>query len=300
MAIIATILAINYQIFNMLPALSEPIALPPGAIVRLERVAQAAGDPVPERFLHFHGLAELVFIEEGRGTCHSEAGAIPFAPATAIVVPAMAIHDFAFEPGPRRWTLLQLDAQAADPDRSLLPPQATGVALEPRSHERIGMLLEWLTEIVVASPVADEIGVVLRSILLAVRMESGPAGRQAPAEPNPLARFRPYLKRAMNEPGCAISLSEAATLCRLSPPYFSRMFKETFGCGFSAYQNQARLQQAARLLATSREPVSQIGYRVGFHSHAYFSKCFKAMFGISPNGFQRTQRRRRADQAPGD
>jgi AraC-like DNA-binding protein len=78
-------------------------------------------------------------------------------------------------------------------------------------------------------------------------------------------------------------LAEAATLCGLSPTYFSRLFAKTFGAGFIAYQTRHRLQQAARLLARSDLPVSQIGYRFGFQSHAYFTQCFKAVFGVAPS-----------------
>lgn len=278
----------------MLPALSEPIALQPGAVVRLERVAQLANEPMPERFLHFHGLAELVFIEEGSGACFSEAGVIPFSPGTVLMVPPMAIHDFEFDHGPRRWTLLQFDAQVADPERALISKQAAGASLEPRSQKRVQVLLNWLSDIIAISQAGRDIIVVLQSLLLALRADLNSAGAHTQPEDNQLGRFRPYLQQAMDQPNRAISLSEAATLCRLSPPYFSKIFRETFGCGFSAYQNQARLHQAARLLATGREPVSQIAYRVGFRSHAYFSKCFKALFGVSPTDFQRAQGGRRA------
>lgn len=295
MAAVATLGAISYHFFKMLPALSEPIVLQPGAVVRLERVAQLPTDPVPERFLHFHGLAELVFIEEGSGACFSEVGAIPFAPGTVLMVPPMAIHDFEFDQGPRRWTLLQFDAQVADPERALITKQAHGTSLEPRSQRRVQVLLEWLSDIIAVSATGRDIVIVLQSLLLALRADFNSAGVSAQPEDNQLGRFRPYLQQAMDQPNRAINLSEAATLCRLSPPYFSKIFRETFGCGFSVYQNQVRLQQAARLLATGRAPVSQVAYRVGFRSHAYFSKCFKALFGISPTDFQKAQRGRRAD-----
>ena len=274
----------------------ESIPLQPGAIVRYERVAQSAGEPLPERFRHFHALAELVLFEEGSGTCFSELGSIPFGPGTAILVPPMAVHDFAFDSGPRRWILVQFDAQVADPEHSLLPKQAAGVALEFRSKVRVCVLLHWLFDLAAAAPLAPDVGLVLRSLLLALKSDFEDVGAQGNNAPNRSGKFRPFLEHAIDRPNYNLSLHEAATLCRLSPTYFSKVFKQTFGCGFSAYQNKSRLQQAARLLATSQEPVSQVGYSLGFHSHAHFSKRFKTMFGVTPNRFQKEQRSRQVEQ----
>ena len=189
----------------MLPALSEPVALPPGRAVRIERVHQHSSDPLPERFLHFHGPAELVFMDRGTGTFISETGEWAVGPGSLVHVPGMAIHDFAFAPGERGWTLVQFDPLAVDPAVCALP---------------------------------------------------------APDKP--------------------LGLGDAASLCSLSPTYFSRLFAKTFGSGFVTYQTRLRLQRAARMLATGELPVSQIGYRTGFASHAYFSHCYRATFGVSP------------------
>ncbi len=108
----------------------------------------------------------------------------------------------------------------------------------------------------------------------------------------PLARFRSLLQQLLRSPTKVLGLADAASLCGLSPPYFSRSFAQAFGTGFIAYQTQMRLQQAARILATSDTPVSQIGYRVGFRSPAYFAQCFKAAFGTSPSAHRRLARSR--------
>ena len=44
----------------------------------------------------------------------------------------------------------------------------------------------------------------------------------------------------------------------------------------------ARLKKAASLLASSDMTVSEIGYEVGFSSPSYFAKCYKELFGESP------------------
>ncbi len=46
-----------------------------------------------------------------------------------------------------------------------------------------------------------------------------------------------------------------------------------------------RLKRAAVLLSEGQYRVSEIGYMVGFGSASYFSKCFKAQFGMKPGEF---------------
>jgi AraC-like DNA-binding protein len=45
------------------------------------------------------------------------------------------------------------------------------------------------------------------------------------------------------------------------------------------------LKRAAQLLLAKSDNVSQIAYAVGFSSLAYFNKCFKEQFGVTPGQF---------------
>lgn len=276
----------------MMPALSEPVALLPGTSVRVELVAQAATAPIPERFLHFHGPAELVLIEQGSGRFLSEAGAHVFGPGQMLYVPAMAIHDFAFDPGARRWILVQFDALAIDPERSGLPQTAAAAPLDAPQLARTRMLLDWLAETLTAQAPEADVLVLLETLLLSLKGRFDLAPGLGSAGTPHLARFRPLLQQLSRNPGKVLGLADAASLCGLSPAYFSRCFTQAFGTGFIAYQTQMRLQQAARILATSDTPVSQIGYRLGFSSPAYFAQCYKAMFGTSPTQHRRMARSR--------
>jgi len=61
-------------------------------------------------------------------------------------------------------------------------------------------------------------------------------------------------------------------LTNLSPTEFIRNF---------------RLEMAAKIMKEARLPVSEIYVTVGFSSHAYFSNCFKALYGISPTDYMK-------------
>lgn len=48
---------------------------------------------------------------------------------------------------------------------------------------------------------------------------------------------------------------------------------------------QLRLERAAQWLRTKEGSISEVAYGVGFSSLSYFSRCFKAEFGVSPSAY---------------
>ena len=50
----------------------------------------------------------------------------------------------------------------------------------------------------------------------------------------------------------------------------------------SSYIRSIRLREARRMLMEMEEPVSTIGYMVGFSSPPYFSRTFKEEYGVTP------------------
>lgn len=289
---VVTILRVNYHYPVMLLPLSEPVPLLPGKAAKVEQVRHAADHPVPARFLHFHGPAELVLMEEGTGTFLCEDLRMPFSAGMLLFAPSMAVHDFAFDPGPRGWTLIQFDPHAVRREVIALPQRPYATVLGAEMRARLAMLGAWLAESIANEAPQIAVAAQLQALVLAAAQAIG-ANARDPAEggtlaaPSALSRFRPLLNLLDRNPAQTLSLPEAATFCAMSPSYFSRRFKQAFGAGFIDYQNRLKLQLAARMLATSDEPVSQIAYRLGFRSHAYFSHCFRAEFGAPPSRYRR-------------
>jgi YesN/AraC family two-component response regulator len=53
----------------------------------------------------------------------------------------------------------------------------------------------------------------------------------------------------------------------------------------SEFIRNIRLKRASSLLKDSQFNVEEVAYKVGFNSPAYFSKCFKLLFGSSPKEY---------------
>ncbi|MDR2806373.1 MAG: response regulator [Dysgonamonadaceae bacterium] len=65
--------------------------------------------------------------------------------------------------------------------------------------------------------------------------------------------------------------------------------KEITGMTLGHYILQLRLDKAGELLKTTDITVTETCYRVGIDSPSYFSKAFKAQFGVSPIEFAKTE-----------
>jgi DNA-binding response OmpR family regulator len=64
-----------------------------------------------------------------------------------------------------------------------------------------------------------------------------------------------------------------------------RKIKSITGFSPNEFIRNFRLEMAAKILKEAKLSVSEVYVAVGFNSHAYFSNCFKALYGISPTEY---------------
>lgn len=79
-----------------------------------------------------------------------------------------------------------------------------------------------------------------------------------------------------------LRLEELAEQFEISPAYLSRMFKEITGFSLVEYVNLVRVQEAQKLLATTRLKVIVIAEQVGFGSLVQFGRVFRLMTKMTP------------------
>ena len=72
----------------------------------------------------------------------------------------------------------------------------------------------------------------------------------------------------------------------LSRGHLHRKIKELTGTAPVEFLRIYRLNKATQLLRQNAYTVSEVAYRTGFSSPAYFSKCFKAVYGVTPTEYQ--------------
>ena len=80
----------------------------------------------------------------------------------------------------------------------------------------------------------------------------------------------------------SITMKEMASLCHLSPSYFSRLFQREVGESFSSYLARQKVEVAKEMLQNSNKSVGQIAYEVGYIDSSNFIALFKRFEGVTP------------------
>lgn len=79
-----------------------------------------------------------------------------------------------------------------------------------------------------------------------------------------------------------VSMREMASLCHLSPSYFSRLFLRELGENYTDWVNRRKMGWAKEMLRESGASVTSIATQLGYVDTSYFIKVFKKFEGITP------------------
>jgi two-component system response regulator YesN len=79
---------------------------------------------------------------------------------------------------------------------------------------------------------------------------------------------------------------EVAAWLKITPSYFSYIFKQSTSKSFTEYMNELRIEHAKQLLATTHDKVFEIADKVGYKEYKYFVSVFKSHTGMTPKEFR--------------
>jgi AraC family transcriptional regulator len=128
----------------------------------------------------------------------------------------------------------------------------------------------------------------------ALRVAHAALSHAAHAAPAPVrvtagdrARIDAAVRRIEASAAGPLPLADLAAGVELSPFHFLRVFRRVTGVTPHRYVVGARLRRAARLLATTARPVTEIGYDAGFEDLSNFVRTFHRVVGRSPRAYRR-------------
>lgn len=114
-------------------------------------------------------------------------------------------------------------------------------------------------------------------------------GEDPPEPPRggiPAYRLRRVLDLVRSEYDDALSVADLARRARMSEGHFAREFKRTLGLTPAAYVMQVRVEEAARLLTTTDDPIGEVASLVGFATASHFAARFREWAGMTPSEFR--------------
>ncbi|MCW1734257.1 substrate-binding domain-containing protein [Anaerorudis cellulosivorans] len=98
-----------------------------------------------------------------------------------------------------------------------------------------------------------------------------------------IQKFASLIASKFNDP--AISIEKISKELGVSRVHLQRKVKEITGLNPIDYLRIFRLAKAVELLESSHFSISEVAYETGFSSPAYFSKCFKDAFNVTPSEY---------------
>ena len=99
-------------------------------------------------------------------------------------------------------------------------------------------------------------------------------------------RLMQALLEMMEDPARDYTLEELAKLSGMSRSLFAERFTEAFDRPPMDLLKQIRLHRSAQLLRSTNLPVQVVAVAVGYASRSYFSRAFKATYGVDPKTFR--------------
>ena len=87
------------------------------------------------------------------------------------------------------------------------------------------------------------------------------------------------------------SASQLFELSHYSSKQIYRKIKQLNNMGVVEFIREVRLRKAALYLRQNKLTVTEVMYMVGFTTPSYFSKCFKARFGVTPSEYAASEKR---------
>ncbi|MFD3261261.1 helix-turn-helix domain-containing protein [Paenibacillus lentus] len=100
--------------------------------------------------------------------------------------------------------------------------------------------------------------------------------------------IRDALRMIDEHPEHRIGLSQLADKASVSPPHFSRVFKQLTAMNVTDYINAKRIIRAKEMLLQSEDKINVVAERCGFDTPAHFHRVFKALTELTPKTYRKS------------
>lgn len=237
---------------------------------------------------HRHsGMVQLFFMERGRATAVVDGTKVLLRRRSFLYVPQQIVHGFVFEKG-CEGLVLSFPLAIRSGAVAELEPLADRLAapfIAEASDATVVLMNQLATVRLEAGTFRARRLVALAQALLATVAEIKAEGTEAPRGGN-LRRLHAFdeLLRLHLQDGWTVAHYAAAM--SITTGHLTRICRATTGHSASQHLESAIMAEASRLLAFTRLPVAEIGFRLGFDDPPYFSRRFRKFVGKTPSAYR--------------
>ncbi|APZ50499.1 helix-turn-helix domain-containing protein [Salipiger abyssi] len=233
-----------------------------------------------------HQMAQVFHIEQGAARVTLDGREIRLGDGDFLYVPPQIVHGFTFGKG-TEGIVLSLPSPVVrrlGPDSPALGTWLSAPHCGSLSETAAGLLAQ-------IAQIHDKSGtfraqrlVALSHALLATLAEDG---TQMPPPEQDRAHQMQRLDALI-----AVHLAEGwsaadyARALHMTPGHLNRIVRRDTGATLTQYLETSVMTEACRLLAFTRLPVAEVGYRLGFADPPYFTRRFRARMGETPTAYR--------------
>jgi AraC family transcriptional regulator len=232
---------------------------------------------------HTHDTATICCIERGRFTEFYQGKAVSCDTRMVKITPAGDPHWNRFDATETRGFRIDVDRSRFD------DVPAVHQLLDERIFFRAATVTMWSRRLAReldardgAAPIAVE-GLVLELLAHLARI----AAPAASAPPSWLLRADQIVHDEFTAP---LTLSAIAAQVGVHPATLARAYRRTFGCTIGERIRELRIEFAARRLAATSDPLSEIALAAGFYDQSHFTNAFRRQLAVTPAQFRQRAR----------
>lgn len=256
-------------------------------VVHCERIRDRASQHDWVITPHRHGqMVQLLHLERGRAEARIDGRAMTLKAGQFVYVPLQAVHGFKFARGAEGTVLSfplpvlrSLGPVSADLNDSLSAPFLENL---PEAAERL--IADLSSLFAGTGTYRAQTLVALSHAILAIIAGCAPAlDGTAASGARHMQRFTELIGQHMTD---GWRVADYASAMSITSGQLSRICRAATGGGAARHLDEVVMAEASRLLAFTRLPVAEIGYRLGYTDPPYFSRRFRKVRGETPSAYR--------------
>ncbi len=274
-------------------AYCEPFSIRKGKQFEIHKVAYREDEPY-SCHPHFHEVHEFILFEKIEGNYSHSFGKHKINNRDLVFTAANQVHNYDIESGAKAWTIIQFIPEILHDVslKSYLPlfQHSNHFTFSDIRRNFIQSLVDELFYAYNNNAMSGHAVGVLKTLISTVAeygYTSSVEELSNASNNKTFQKFSPIIHLLQEHKERDLSLEDAAKICFMSPSHFSRSFKTVYQVSFSEYKLRTKMFLAARLLLTTDQSITNLGYELNFASPSHFIASFKKQFGETPKQYQK-------------